>query len=80
LADDPFFPALCSEKSSNDFSRSVPMRGKGLRFLRLQTGWLYLLTNNHVVQSGRTKSRDIVRRKGIGKRKLVGRDPTFDAC
>ena len=74
FAEDPFFRRFFGEEFEN-FSRVVPMRGKGSGFIVTDDG--YIITNNHVVQGADKISVSLSDGRTF-EAKPVGRDPTFD--
>ncbi|MCF7935790.1 MAG: DegQ family serine endoprotease [Synergistales bacterium] len=74
FGDDPFFRRFFGEQYK-EFSKMVPMRGKGSGSIVTQDG--YILTNNHVVADADTISVTLASGKEY-KAELVGKDPTFD--
>lgn len=74
FADDPIFRHFFGDQF-RDFSRSVPMKGRGSGFLVSKDG--HILTNNHVVE----KADKITVTFSNGEThdaKVLGKDPTFD--
>ena len=72
--DDPFFKHFFGD-AFKDFTRSVPMKGRGSGFIVSKDG--QILTNNHVVDGV-----DIIRvTLSDGKvydARILGKDPTYD--
>jgi serine protease Do len=74
LMNDPFFNQFFGEHF-RQFTRVVPMRGKGSGFLVSTDG--YILTNNHVVEGADKITVTMLDGRQL-QAKLIGRDPTFD--
>lgn len=74
FGDDPIFRHFFGEQF-RDFSRSVPMKGRGSGFLVSKDG--HILTNNHVVE--RADKITVTFPDGETRQaKILGKDPTFD--
>ncbi len=71
---DPFFKEFFGEEF-REFSRSVPMKGRGSGFIVSKEG--HILTNNHVVD-GVDKITVTLSDGKTYPAKVVGKDPTFD--
>jgi serine protease Do len=72
--DDPFFKRFFGE-NFREFSRSVPMKGRGSGFIVSKDG--QILTNNHVVE--RADKITVTLSNGrVYEAEVLGRDPTFD--
>lgn len=74
FGDDPFFREFFGERFK-EFSRMVPMRGKGSGFIVSEDG--KILTNNHVVADADTITVTLSDGRTFDA-KIVGKDPTFD--
>ena len=76
--DDPFFKRFFGD-SFKEFSRSVPMKGRGSGFIVSKEG--QILTNNHVVDGVDKITVSLQLDDGSKKTypaKIVGSDPTYD--
>ena len=76
--DDPFFKRFFGD-SFKDFTRSVPMKGRGSGFIVTKDG--QILTNNHVVDGVDKITVSLQLSDGSKKTypaKIVGSDPTYD--
>ena len=76
--DDPFFKRFFGD-SFKDFTRSVPMKGRGSGFVVTKDG--QILTNNHVVDGMEKITVSLQLADGSKKTytaKMVGNDPTYD--
>ena len=76
--DDPFFKRIFGD-SFKEFSRSVPMKGRGSGFIVSKEG--QILTNNHVVDGVDKITVSLQLDDGSKKTypaKIVGSDPTYD--
>ena len=76
--DDPFFKRFFGD-SFKEFSRSVPMKGRGSGFIVSKEG--QILTNNHVVDGVDKITVSLQLDDGSKKTypaKIVGNDPTYD--
>ena len=76
--DDPFFKHFFGD-SFRDFSRSVPMKGRGSGFIVTKDG--QILTNNHVVDGVDKITVSVLLTDGNKKTytaKILGNDPTYD--
>lgn len=76
--DDPFFKRFFGD-SFKEFSRSVPMKGRGSGFIVSREG--QILTNNHVVDGVDKITVSLQLDDGSKKTypaKIVGSDPTYD--
>lgn len=72
--DDPFFRQFFGDAFKN-FSRSVPMKGRGSGFIVSKEG--QILTNNHVID-GVDKITVTLSDGKTYSAKILGKDPTFD--
>ncbi|MBQ3693220.1 MAG: Do family serine endopeptidase [Synergistaceae bacterium] len=76
--DDPFFRHFFGD-SFKDFTRSVPMKGRGSGFIVTKDG--QILTNNHVVDGVDKITVSVLLKDGSKKTypaKVLGNDPTYD--
>ena len=76
--DDPFFKRFFGD-AFKDFTRSVPMKGRGSGFIVSDSG--QILTNNHVVEGVDKITVSVLLPDGSKKTydaKVVGNDPTYD--
>ena len=76
--DDPFFRHFFGD-SFRDFTRSVPMKGRGSGFIVTRDG--QILTNNHVVDGVDKITVSVLLKDGNKKTypaKVLGNDPTYD--
>ena len=76
--DDPFFRHFFGD-SFKDFTRSVPMKGRGSGFIVTKDG--QILTNNHVVDGVDKITVSLMLSDGSKKTypaKVLGNDPTYD--
>lgn len=76
--DDPFFRHFFGD-AFKDFTRSVPMKGRGSGFIVTRDG--QILTNNHVVDGVDKITVSVLLRDGSKKTypaKVLGNDPTYD--
>lgn len=76
--DDPFFKRFFGD-AFKDFTRSVPMKGRGSGFIVTKEG--QILTNNHVVDGMEKITVSLQLSDGSKKTypaKIVGSDPTYD--
>ena len=76
--DDPFFKRFFGD-AFKDFTRSVPMKGRGSGFIVTKEG--QILTNNHVVDGMEKITVSLQLSDGSKKTypaKIVGNDPTYD--
>ena len=76
--DDPFFKRFFGD-TFKEFTRSVPMKGRGSGFIVTKEG--QILTNNHVVDGMEKISVSLQLADGSKKTypaKIVGSDPTYD--
>ena len=76
--DDPFFKRFFGD-SFKEFTRSVPMKGRGSGFIVSKEG--QILTNNHVVDGVDKITVSLQLENGSKKTypaKIVGSDPTYD--
>lgn len=76
--DDPFFRHFFGD-AFKDFTRSVPMKGRGSGFIVTRDG--QILTNNHVVDGVDKITVSVLLRDGNKKTypaKVLGNDPTYD--
>lgn len=76
--DDPFFKRFFGD-SFKDFTKSVPMKGRGSGFIVTKDG--QILTNNHVVDGVDKITVSLQLADGDKKTypaKIVGNDPTYD--
>ena len=76
--DDPFFKRFFGD-AFKDFTRSVPMKGRGSGFIVTKEG--QILTNNHVVDGMDKITVSLQLTDGSKKTypaKIVGSDPTYD--
>ncbi|MBQ7154391.1 MAG: Do family serine endopeptidase [Synergistaceae bacterium] len=76
--DDPFFKRFFGD-AFKDFTRSVPMKGRGSGFIVTKDG--QILTNNHVVDGMEKITVSLQLADGSKKTypaKIVGNDPTYD--
>ncbi|MDR1875167.1 MAG: Do family serine endopeptidase [Synergistaceae bacterium] len=72
--DDPFFKRFFGE-NFREFSRSVPMKGRGSGFIVSKDG--QILTNNHVID--RADKITVTLSNGrMYEAEVMGKDPTFD--
>ena len=76
--DDPFFKRFFGD-SFKEFTRSVPMKGRGSGFIVTKDG--QILTNNHVVDGVDKITVSVLLTDGSKKTyeaKVMGNDPTYD--
>ena len=76
--DDPFFRHFFGD-AFKDFTRSVPMKGRGSGFIVTKDG--QILTNNHVVDGVDKITVSVLLKDGSKKTypaKVLGNDPTYD--
>ena len=76
--DDPFFKRFFGD-AFKDFTRSVPMKGRGSGFIVTKDG--QILTNNHVVDGMDKITVSVLLKDGSKKTypaKVIGNDPTYD--
>lgn len=76
--DDPFFRHFFGD-SFKDFTRSIPMKGRGSGFIVTKDG--QILTNNHVVDGVDKITVSVLLKDGSKKTypaKVLGNDPTYD--
>ena len=76
--DDPFFKHFFGD-SFREFTRSVPMKGRGSGFIVTRDG--QILTNNHVVDGVDKITVSVLLKDGNKKTypaKVLGNDPTYD--
>ncbi len=74
FANDPFFRQFFGEEFRN-FSRTVPMKGRGSGFIVSKDG--HIITNNHVID-GADKITVTFSDGRTFEAKVLGKDPTFD--
>ncbi len=76
--DDPIFKRFFGD-SFKEFTRSVPMKGRGSGFIVTKEG--QILTNNHVVEGMEKITVSVLLADGSKKTydaKIIGSDPTYD--
>ena len=76
--DDPLFKRFFGD-SFKEFTRSVPMKGRGSGFIVTKDG--QILTNNHVVEGMEKITVSVMLADGSKKTysaKIIGSDPTYD--
>ena len=76
--DDPIFKRFFGD-SFKEFTRSVPMKGRGSGFIVTKEG--QILTNNHVVEGMEKITVSVMLADGSKKTypaKIIGSDPTYD--